>query len=104
MNQDDININIQKTTPIYSITPLPEISLNKAHLNYTYKKRDRPKIQNKKYKITIQLEIISSDSGEYSDEYDDAEHETNDDEDDELQKEIKRDDADVENMFKNCFC
>lgn len=104
MKKNDININIEKTTPIISITPIPEIYLNKANLDYKYKKRDRPKIQNKKYKITIELSIISSNSEEWSDEYNDVEHETTDDSDDEFQKEIKKDDIDVENMFKQCFC
>jgi len=105
MKEDELNINIGKTTPMVSITPMPEISLNNAHLNYSYHRKHKKIVESKKYKIKIELSIISSNSEEWSDEYSDDEHETTEeDEGDELEKEIRKDDMDVDNMFKQCFC
>ncbi len=54
-------------TPITSVTPSPELELCKAYLNYRDTRKDRKK---QKYKIKIMLEVVSSDSGEFSTEED----------------------------------
>jgi len=92
----------KRTTPIISDTFSQEVQLYKAYLDYVDKRQKR-KIKNKeKYKITIKLEIIDSDSREYSEEFD-SEYETEDD-DDEEQRDIIKDDADCEKLFQNFFC
>ena len=54
-------------TPITSVTPSPELELRKAYLNYRDTRKDRKK---QKYKIIIMLEVVSSNSEEFSAEED----------------------------------
>ena len=54
-------------TPITSVTPSPELELCKAYLNYRDTRKDRKK---QKYKIKIMLEVVSSNSEEFSAEED----------------------------------
>ena len=54
-------------TPITSVTPSPELELRKAYLNYRDTRKDRKK---QKYKIKIMLEVVSSNSEEFSAEED----------------------------------
>ena len=54
-------------TPITSVTPSPELELRKAYLNYRDTRKDRKK---QKYKIKIMLEVVSSNSEEFSAEDD----------------------------------
>ena len=54
-------------TSITSVTPSPELELCKAYLNYRDTRKDRKK---QKYKIKIMLEVVSSNSEEFSAEED----------------------------------
>lgn len=92
------------TTPITSISP-SDIELFKVYLQYRSikdeiekKKREKPK----KYRITIELDVISSNSEEYSHE----DPSTDEDEDPPSfsDDEVQKDDTDIENQFKNACC
>ena len=94
--------NDDKTTPITSIAP-DHLELWKAYLTYHDVKQQLKKYKKpQKYKITIELSIVESDSAEYSAE-DELESETEEIDppeftDDELQKDTE----DVENSLKKC--
>ena len=66
------------TTPITSITP-PDLELFEAYLTYRDIKKQQKKYKwQLKYKITIELSVVESDSAEHSaeDESDESESET----------------------------
>ena len=94
--------NTDKTAEITSITP-NDLELFRCYLQYRdIKKQQRRNTKPKKYRITIELDVISSNSEEYSHE----DPTTDEDEqppsfsDDEIQK----DDEDIQNQFKNACC
>jgi hypothetical protein len=66
----------QDTTPITSVTP-DHLELIKAYLEYQELKKQQIVRKNPRYKIRIELDVVSSNSEEYSDE-DDADDEESD--------------------------
>jgi hypothetical protein len=96
--------SIDTTTPITSISP-SDLELFKVYLQYrsikdeiAKKKRENPK----KYRITIELDVISSNSGEYS--HEDPTTDEDEDPPDFSDDEVQKDDEDIENQFKNACC
>lgn len=99
-----------KTTEVTSITP-NDLELFRCYLQYRdIKKQQQQNNRNKpkKYRITIELDVISSNSEEYSEAY--SENETDEQTepeftDDDVQKDgddVQKDTEDVENSLKNC--
>lgn len=74
MKEDNMKQDTKNTTPITSVTP-ENIELIKAVLQYRELKKQHIVRKNPKYKIKIDLEVISSNSEEYSNEEDDADNE-----------------------------
>ena len=94
--------NNDTTTPMISITP-PDVELWKAYLQYRDVKQQLKRYKKpQKYKITIELSIVESDSAEYSAE-DELESETEEIDPPEFtDDEVQKDTEDVENSLKKC--
>ena len=92
------------TTPMISITP-PDVELWKAYLQYRDVKQQLKRYKKpQKYKITIELSIVESDSAEYSAE-DELESQSETEEQPEAEftdDESQKDTEDVENSLKKC--
>lgn len=94
---------VDNTTPITSITP-NDLELFRCYLQYRdIKKQQKKNNRNKpkKYRITIELDVISSNSEEYSEAY--SENETDENSEPEFtDDELQKDTEDIENSLKKC--
>ena len=92
------------TTPITSISP-PDLELWKAYLTYRDVKQQLKKYKKQpRYKIKIELSVISSNSEEWSNE-DELESQSETEEHTEPEftdDEVQKDTEDVENSLKKC--
>ena len=92
-----------KTTEITSISP-NDLELFRCYLQYRdIKKQQKQNNRNKpkKYRITIELDVISSNSEEYSEAY--SENETDEHTEPEFtDDDVQKDTEDVENSLKKC--
>ena len=91
------------TTPITSISP-PDLELWKAYLTYRDVKQQLKKYKKQpRYKIKIELSVISSNSEEWSNEDLTSESETEEQPEPEFtDDELQKDTEDVENSLKKC--
>ena len=91
------------TTPITSISP-PDLELWKAYLTYRDVKQQLKKYKKQpRYKIKIELSVISSNSEEWSNEDLTSENETEQIDPPEFtDDEVQKDTEDVENSLKKC--
>ena len=91
------------TTPITSITP-DHLELFKAYLQYRDIKQQLKKYKKQpRYKIKIELSVISSNSEEWSNEDLTSESETEEQPEPEFtDDELQKDTEDVENSLKKC--
>ena len=93
------------TTPITSVTP-DDLQLFRCYLQYRDIKQQLKKCKKQpRYKIKIELSVISSNSEEWSneDELDESENETDEHTEPEFtDDDVQKDTEDVENSFKKC--
>ena len=92
------------TTPITSISP-PDLELWKAYLQYRDVKQQLKKYKKQpRYKIKIELSVISSNSEEYSveDEMESQSETEQIDPPEFTDDEVQKDTEDVENSLKKC--
>ena len=95
--------NDDKTTPITSIAP-DHLELFKAYLTYRDVKQQLKKYKKQpRYKIKIELSVISSNSEEWSNEDLTSESETEEIDPPEFtDDDVQKDTEDVENSLKKC--